>query len=193
MGLSAKQAIGEMVLFFIIEYGVFVGLLVVEGVDFLHSIVVVIAAIVYGIAVSMVSGLDVRHGVDEALASSHRRRIGTGVLFFLAITVATWFVPNRALQLLAVFMTLDVLISLLPGRVLLYGRGLWEWNKIAFVLSAILGIAFLVINLAGVPLEGVAYAIATVAAVVMVIGVIVVIIMGLLGLTGKRAGTLKSS
>lgn len=185
MEITRARAYGETALFLLIEFGVLALLLFVESIDVLFSVVVIVISIIYGIIVYFVSRP--RDGdAEDVIGSSNRRRIGVGILFFIGVTILAYLFPLRALNVLAVFMTLDVLLSLLPGKAVLYGREFWGWSKVLYMLTLLVALGFLVVNLFGVPAEQVIAFLSGVSGLVFLVLVVVFVIIILLGLLGIK-------
>ena len=184
MTITRARAYGETALFLLIEFGVLALLLFVESIDVLFSVVVIVISIIYGIIVYFVS--KPREGDVDGIGSSNRRRIGVGILFFIGVTILAYLFPLRGLNIIAVFMTLDVLLSLLPGKAVLYGREFWGWSKVVYVLTLVVALGFLVINLFGVPVEQIITFLSGVSGLIFLVLVVVFVIIVLLGLLGIK-------
>ncbi len=185
-GLTKQRIIGETLLFMLIEFGAMILLLLIEKIEVLSSAILIVISVIYGIAVYFASKPTKKGDVGEMIFSSNKKRIGVGIVFFITITLATYIFPYRPLNILAVFMTLDVLLSLLPGKIVFYGNHFWKWSKLMYILTLLVSLGFLFINLFSIPFASVNTFFTYLFGNLFIILVIIIIVLAIAGFLGYR-------
>ncbi len=185
VGLKTR-AFAETVLFMAIEFGILFLLLFVENIDFLSSSGILVISILYGIIIYYVSKSSGEGNVRDILYKSNKRRIGAAILFFIVVTIISSIYLYRPLNILAIFMTMDVLISLLPGKVVLCGGEMWKESKVLYILTLSTSLAFLLINIFGFNLDSIIMFFTNFFGIIGIILISIIAIIIILGLVGIR-------
>lgn len=184
--VSAARIYAETAVLLIVEFGVFFLLLFFGQVKMLSGVLVAIIGVAYMIVVH-VFAMPEPGSVEKTLEFVNKRRIAIGIIFFIAVTLIAFVIPFRELNILAVFLILDVLLALLPGKAVFYGRGMWSWSRPAYILTALLGLGFLYINLAGMPAAAVVEFLTLAAGGLFAIIIVAIFAVVVLGLFGVKA------
>ena len=144
------------------------------------------------IVYSIVLGIFLRQGEGNNLAEkawdTNRRRLGMHIFVIIFLTVAAYIILLREINLFVVFIALEVLASLLPGRVLLYGEELWKASRIAYVLVALISAIFLAVNLFSVSLSAVVWLFSNASGIIFMAAMLAVFGLMVAAFFGKRVG-----
>ena len=105
------------------------------------------------------------------------------------MTLISFLIPSRVLNILAIFIMFDSLLSFLPGKFMFYGEQLWKWSRLVFALTLLYTLTFLAINAFAISGEMVTMFFTIMIGnlfLLMATIIIVIVILGLLGISAKK-------
>jgi len=128
MGFKTSIVV-ESLISTIIQFGVFFLILYFEGMDMYSDIIAVVVMFAYmGVVMLFCHGSKGATDVWSILEGANKRRLGFDILFLIAFTL----IPIRAINIIALTIAVDAIITLLPGKAICYGKKLWEFSKVAY-------------------------------------------------------------
>ncbi len=169
------QSYGERALFYLIQFGLVLTLLITEKAGLLSVIGLLILFVLYTIF-----GYSLK---------SNRKRVGFSILSFILLTLASFLFPLRELNILSIFILIDPLLTLLPGKSVMSGEELWKESKFMFLLILVVSSGFFAINFFSLNFQSVSLFLTNffgIIGILMVVAIAVIIILGLLGIRFQK-------
>ncbi len=160
----------ERAFFLLVQFGIVLTLMYTEKASLFAVIAVIIISIIY-------SGF-------AYLLKSNKKRVGLGILFFISLTLLSYLFPLRELNMISIFISIDVLLSLFPGKVLMCGEDLWKQSRLMYAVILLTGFGFFFINLFSISYQLLNWFLTQffgIAGILMAIAIAIIVILGLLG------------
>lgn len=176
----------EIAFALLVGFGALILLLAAERRGALESSVALALAVAYGLLVGFIVNSGEGHTLAERCWNTGRKRIGIGIFSGLFLTVVAYAFPLRIISLFAVFIFLEALTNLLPGRVIFYGEELWKQSRIAYILAAAVSIMFLFTNLFSVPAGSLIWIFSSLSGVLFSVLMLAVLALIVAAFFGKR-------